>query len=723
MDAGGGFVAGAIVGKLLLDKTQWAASVTSVKADQSSLSGGAAKIASAFKDMGQKMTLAGGTILGVFSGLIFKNAAAREEIFKLSQKTGISVEMLSSMRLAAEQSDISMSGLGLSLGFLSKKMFEASTGGSEQRKIFDALKISSDAIAKGDLNEVLMETAARFKEMPDGGVKSALAMELFGKRGREMIPFLNLGRTGIEELRKEAERLGITFSTKDAQASQELMDRMKALKLGFQGAGSALATQLIPVATAFVQKATEIVIKVKDWIAAHPQLTKQIATLALAGGGLLAVLGPILMILPGLITAFTTLAGPIGLISLAVAAGTVVWLGYKAAMEEVRNASIRLEDQEKKLEDKLTLMGKAAGLTTAELYNLGAKYKGNLAVMAMAIKQGKEGETLQKALADVSKKHKEKIDEQTKAQHQLNIKTEQFKIDLDALKAPQQTFIEFMGSVGINTIDQYKKRIQTLSEFMKELKTKFDSHKITLLDYKIAMGVAEQETYALSMRLQGLGGQLDETETHFTLFSAFLYHAMETAKNITESFEQNFINAISESFMALSNFTEGVAASIGAFGKVFASFIGAVITDILRLTIIEQIAAKKGIFYNMYEAISDVMKWYFKTVPPPFSFILAAASIGLVTALFSKLTKFEGGGLVPETGPAIVHKGERILSVEEVRAGARIELVFAPVFNISTLDPMTTRDVVREKIGPELLDMLNARLLQSEFRRALGVRT
>lgn len=53
--------------------------------------------------------------------------------------------------------------------------------------------------------------------------------------------------------------------------------------------------------------------------------------------------------------------------------------------------------------------------------------------------------------------------------------------------------------------------------------------------------------------------------------------------------------------------------------------------------------------------------------------------------------------------------------------GGRVQLNFAPIFNISSLDPQTTRDVVREEIAPELLEMLRNKLLLPEFQIALGV--
>lgn len=59
---------------------------------------------------------------------------------------------------------------------------------------------------------MLGDIAEKFATFRDGPEKAALAIELFGKSGADMIPNLNKGSAGMEELRTEAERLGVVFS-------------------------------------------------------------------------------------------------------------------------------------------------------------------------------------------------------------------------------------------------------------------------------------------------------------------------------------------------------------------------------------------------------------------------------------------------------------------------------------------------------------------------------
>jgi hypothetical protein len=46
-------------------------------------------------------------------------------------------------------------------------------------------------------------------------------MQLFGKSGATLIPFLNQGKAGIKELGEEAERLHVTMTTEGVEGAGE----------------------------------------------------------------------------------------------------------------------------------------------------------------------------------------------------------------------------------------------------------------------------------------------------------------------------------------------------------------------------------------------------------------------------------------------------------------------------------------------------------------------
>lgn len=185
--------------------------------------------------------------LGAFAALVKGSIDSADELNKLSQKIGISVEALSTLQFAAQLSDVGLDTLKTGLKGLSANLTEARSGLGEGAALFQALGISVEDTA-GNLKSsdtILLEIADRFVSFEDGATKTALAVKLFGKSGMDMIPFLNQGSSGIRALMQEAERLGLKLSTETAQAAEAFNDNLTALKASSSGLGISLATELL----------------------------------------------------------------------------------------------------------------------------------------------------------------------------------------------------------------------------------------------------------------------------------------------------------------------------------------------------------------------------------------------------------------------------------------------------------------------------------------------
>lgn len=292
--------AGSVVAKLELNTKQWEQSVSRVNTDQEKLKKSAAQVGESFVASGKKMTLAGGAIVASLGAMIKTTANAGDAVSKLSQKTGISTELLSSYKLAADLADTSLEGFATGMRGLARVMNDANTGLAESQRAFDAIGVSyADADGKlRPLNDVMLDVAERFAEMPDGAQKTATAMELFGRSGMDMIPMLNLGRAGLEANRKEAERLGIVFSTQAGKQAEAFNDSLTTLQAGLKGTYQQLAVSLMPALTSFVAKATDAIAKITAWAKEHPGLAEGIGKVTLgllALGGALAVAGPLMI--------------------------------------------------------------------------------------------------------------------------------------------------------------------------------------------------------------------------------------------------------------------------------------------------------------------------------------------------------------------------------------------------------------------------------------------
>ncbi len=169
-------------------------------------------------------------------------------LFEMSQKVGVSVESLSTLKFAAEQSGVGVDQLQSAMVKLAKNASDASQGIGTAVNGFDALGISvknADGSLK-DTDVLMRELATQFAKYEDGANKTALAVNIFGKAGAELIPLLNEGAEGIGELEQRARDLGLELSTKTAQAAEQFGDNLDQLKSLATGLGNDLAAQLLP---------------------------------------------------------------------------------------------------------------------------------------------------------------------------------------------------------------------------------------------------------------------------------------------------------------------------------------------------------------------------------------------------------------------------------------------------------------------------------------------
>lgn len=175
---------------------------------------------------------------------------AIDELGKTSQKIGVPIEELSKMSLAAELSGVSMEGLSKGMGKLAQTMFNSTKSATEPAaQAFKRLGISA-VDAGGNLRpagDVMADLAGKFAEMNNGAAKTALAMQLFGKSGKDLIPMLNSGRDGLKEAAAEAEAFGLVISQRTFLAVELFNDNLTRLGKISKGVANTVVAEVAPV--------------------------------------------------------------------------------------------------------------------------------------------------------------------------------------------------------------------------------------------------------------------------------------------------------------------------------------------------------------------------------------------------------------------------------------------------------------------------------------------
>lgn len=194
------------------------------------------------------------------------------ELDDLRQKTGLTAEALQEYGYVAKLGGSSMQGFAGGVMKLARTMKEAKGGSKDAQQALAQVHITgaalTDALKGGDgLDQALMEIAGSFADMPDGPKKTALAMQLFGKSGAELIPTLNKGQQGLAELKQEAIDLGIVMSGDDVSGLDNLGDDIDKAKMSLTGLKNQAIVTLVPVLQ-------EMVTGLLEWIKANRELVR-----------------------------------------------------------------------------------------------------------------------------------------------------------------------------------------------------------------------------------------------------------------------------------------------------------------------------------------------------------------------------------------------------------------------------------------------------------------
>jgi DNA-binding Xre family transcriptional regulator len=149
-----------------------------------------------------------------FKEMVNSTMEAGVQLGHLSQQTGISVANLSILKYAAQATGVDFDVLTRGFKKLAVTTIEADSGNKNAAKGFAMVGISVEQLrSKGDdMQGVLSMLADKFHAMPDGMVKSDAAAKIFGARmGSEMIPILDALGGKMDELKAEAQALGVVW--------------------------------------------------------------------------------------------------------------------------------------------------------------------------------------------------------------------------------------------------------------------------------------------------------------------------------------------------------------------------------------------------------------------------------------------------------------------------------------------------------------------------------
>lgn len=269
-------------------------------ADDSRLAAGLKAASAKLRAWGASITRIGATVAGAGAAIAGGFLAATKSainagsaLLQMSQRTGISIEALSELQFATEQSGASLEVLEIALKMMAKNLLSAADGSKEAAGAFEALGLDLTALLNLSPEEQFTKIAMAVADIEDPTRRAGLALKVFGKSGTNLLPLLSDGVRGMETLRQKARDLGLTMSTQDAVAAEKLGGSWEALWAVVKRGSVAIGTALVPALTQAAATIVGMISPIGKWLQQNQELVatafKVVAGVTAAGVAIAAL--------------------------------------------------------------------------------------------------------------------------------------------------------------------------------------------------------------------------------------------------------------------------------------------------------------------------------------------------------------------------------------------------------------------------------------------------
>lgn len=319
--------------------------------------------------MSLKGALAGAMAASGVGMMVKGFADAAGNIDDMAKRTGLAAEEIQGLSFAAKMSGTSIEAVEGAIRKMQKQMAsgnaDAFTGLAAELAAIPnpaqraagaakALGVSIDAVPKtildpnsgrnidavrtalGEMTQAAGKTpmatframADRIAAIPDPSQRAAEAMRIFGKSGTALLPMFENGSAGIEELTREAERLGLVMSGDAVTAGAQLGDTLDKVWMTVGALSNRIGSKLAPLIETLANRflsvaeaATTFIENNGAAIMSLAQMGAMVGVGAVALIGLATSLGAVGVVLSGIGAAIGALGGmvafllsPIGLL-------------------------------------------------------------------------------------------------------------------------------------------------------------------------------------------------------------------------------------------------------------------------------------------------------------------------------------------------------------------------------------------------------------------------
>jgi hypothetical protein len=200
---------------------------------------------------------AGVAVVGAMAAMTSAAMTNLDAMTKQARAAGTTTAAFQAMSMVAKEAGVSGGQLSNVLSTMQRQMVDLERGSAAATRTFGNLNLSLSDLQNLAPDKQFELIASRLNAIEDPALRTATAMEVFGKAGRDAINMLDGYSDKIRDAEQFQRRFGIAISETDAAQIERANDAVARLGMAFSGLGNTLAVVAAPAMERFSNRALE----------------------------------------------------------------------------------------------------------------------------------------------------------------------------------------------------------------------------------------------------------------------------------------------------------------------------------------------------------------------------------------------------------------------------------------------------------------------------------
>jgi len=223
-------------------------------------SAGAARAAKAMAAMGAAATAAG---VAIGTRMVAQQLKAIDATSKLSRQLNTTTESLAVMNRAADLAGID--NMDRNLDQLNRRLSQAATGTGEAGRAMDRLGLSAAELQRLPVDERIRQISRAMQSNVDVTEQAALANDLFGRSGGQMLEVLRDADGLLDTAAAQADAFGLAIGEIDAVTIEQANDAMSAIRAVIEGIAKRITIQVAPAIRLIAERFQDAAMESRGW--------------------------------------------------------------------------------------------------------------------------------------------------------------------------------------------------------------------------------------------------------------------------------------------------------------------------------------------------------------------------------------------------------------------------------------------------------------------------